>query len=133
VKNQEMGEESTRVMIGVNESSLKGYPHPSISSKGAFDWTVSKIIRNNVSAFHLLFLHVQVPDEDGQFLSFSLNPFYFLILMLFYEIIYSTDISDRRRVSIMCQTLLIGGVSDTDTCDYLQLCHVLKLLLMCRC
>jgi len=66
-----MGEEATRVMIGVNESSLKGYPHPSISSKGAFDWTVSKIIRNNVSAFHLLFLHVQVPDEDGQFLSFS--------------------------------------------------------------
>ncbi|GAU16242.1 hypothetical protein TSUD_298740 [Trifolium subterraneum] len=60
-----MGEEVTRIMIGVNESSLKGYPNPSISSKGAFEWTINKIVRNNVSAFNLLFLHVQVPDEDG--------------------------------------------------------------------
>jgi len=111
-----MGEEATRVMIGVNESSLKGYPHPSISSKGAFDWTVSKIIRNNVSAFHLLFLHVQVPDEDGQFLSFSYSFFFFFNFMLFYEMTYCRDISDRRCVSIM---------SDTDTCDYFQLCHFL--------
>lgn len=64
----------TRVMVAVNESSIKGYPHPSISSKGAFEWTINKIVRNNVSAFNLLFLHVQVPDEDGSlFLSFLFN------------------------------------------------------------
>lgn len=69
-----MAEEVTRVMVAVNESSMKGYPHPSISSKGAFEWTINKIVRNNVSAFNLLFLHVQVPDEDGSlFLSFLFN------------------------------------------------------------
>ncbi|CAL0321800.1 unnamed protein product [Lupinus luteus] len=57
--------EVTRIMVGVNESSIKGYPNPSISSKGAFEWTIHTIVRHNVSAFHLLFLHVQVPDEDG--------------------------------------------------------------------
>lgn len=65
-------QEVTRIMVGVNESSLKGYPLPSISSKGAFEWALNKIVRNNVSAFNLLFLHVQVPDEDGS-LSLSLN------------------------------------------------------------
>ncbi|GAU40498.1 hypothetical protein TSUD_189790 [Trifolium subterraneum] len=60
-----MGEEVTRILIGVNESSLKGYPNPSISSKGAFEWTINKIVRNNVSAFNLLFLHVHFPDQDG--------------------------------------------------------------------
>ncbi|GAB4849210.1 hypothetical protein Ancab_004020 [Ancistrocladus abbreviatus] len=55
----------TRVMIGVNESSLKGYPHPSISSRGAFEWTLQKIVRDNTAGFKLLFLHIQVPDEDG--------------------------------------------------------------------
>ncbi|XP_058091791.1 universal stress protein A-like protein [Magnolia sinica] len=55
----------TRIMVGVNESSIKGYPHASISSRGAFEWTVEKIIRTNTSGFKLLFLHVQVPDEDG--------------------------------------------------------------------
>ncbi|GAB4846744.1 hypothetical protein Ancab_025752 [Ancistrocladus abbreviatus] len=57
--------EPTRVMIGVNESSLKGYPHPSISSRGAFEWTLQKIVRDNTTGFKLLFLHIQVPDEDG--------------------------------------------------------------------
>ncbi|KAF8010974.1 hypothetical protein BT93_J1570 [Corymbia citriodora subsp. variegata] len=57
--------EPTRVMIGVNESTIKGYPHASISSKGAFEWTLHKIVRSNTSGFKLLFLHVQVPDEDG--------------------------------------------------------------------
>ncbi|KAH9605331.1 hypothetical protein KSS87_015721 [Heliosperma pusillum] len=57
--------EVTRVMIGVNESSIKGYPHASISSLRAFHWTLHKIIRDNFSGFKLLFLHVQVPDEDG--------------------------------------------------------------------
>ncbi|ESW23015.1 hypothetical protein PHAVU_004G012200 [Phaseolus vulgaris] len=60
-----MGDEMTRVMVAVNESNMKGYPHPSISSRGAFEWTINKIVRSNVSAFNLFFLHVQVPDEDG--------------------------------------------------------------------
>lgn len=61
------GNEPTRVMIGVNQSSIKGYPHASISSQRAFEWTVQKIIRDNISGFKLLFVHVQVPDEDGTF------------------------------------------------------------------
>lgn len=59
------GAEATRIMIGVNESTIKGYPHASISSRGAFDWALQKIVRSNTSGFKLLFLHVQVPDEDG--------------------------------------------------------------------
>lgn len=57
--------EQTRVLIGVNQSSIKGYPHASISSQRAFEWTLQKIVRDNVSGFKLLFLHVHVPDEDG--------------------------------------------------------------------
>lgn len=57
--------EPTRVMVAVNESSIKGYPHPSISCRAAFDWMLSKLVRSNAAGFHLLFLHVQVPDEDG--------------------------------------------------------------------
>ncbi|OAY69543.1 universal stress protein A-like protein [Ananas comosus] len=57
--------EATRIMVGVNESSLKGYPHPSISSRTAFEWTLAKIVRSNAPGFKLLFLHVQVPDEDA--------------------------------------------------------------------
>ncbi|KAG1342773.1 universal stress protein A-like protein [Cocos nucifera] len=60
-----MEAEATRILIGVNESSLKGYPHPSISSRTAFEWTLAKIIRSNTAGFMLLFLHVQIPDEDG--------------------------------------------------------------------
>ncbi|KAG6741666.1 hypothetical protein POTOM_054943 [Populus tomentosa] len=59
------GAEATRIMMGVNESTIKGYPHASISSRGAFDWTLQKIVRSNTSGFKILFLHVQVPDEDG--------------------------------------------------------------------
>ncbi|KAJ6691413.1 ADENINE NUCLEOTIDE ALPHA HYDROLASES-LIKE SUPERFAMILY PROTEIN [Salix koriyanagi] len=59
------GAEATRIMIGVNESTIKGYPHASISSRGAFDWALQKIVRSNTSGFKFLFLHVQVPDEDG--------------------------------------------------------------------
>ncbi|BBH00418.1 Adenine nucleotide alpha hydrolases-like superfamily protein [Prunus dulcis] len=51
--------------MGVNESTIKGYPHASISSRKAFEWTLHKIVRSNTSGFKLLFLHVQVPDEDG--------------------------------------------------------------------
>jgi hypothetical protein len=57
----------TRVMMAVNESSLKGYPHPSISCRNAFEWTLSKLVRCNPGGFHFLFLHVQVPDEDGAY------------------------------------------------------------------
>jgi hypothetical protein len=62
---KEMEGEATRIMLGVNESTIKGYPHASISSRGAFDWTLRKIVRSNTSGFKLLFLHVQTPDEDG--------------------------------------------------------------------
>lgn len=55
----------TRVMVAVNESTINGYPHPSISSRGAFEWILQKIVRSSTSGFKLLFLHVQVPDEDG--------------------------------------------------------------------
>ncbi|XP_073281211.1 universal stress protein A-like protein [Primulina huaijiensis] len=57
--------EPTRILVAVNQSTLKGYPHASISSKGAFEWTLHKIIRSNTCGFKLLILHVQVPDEDG--------------------------------------------------------------------
>lgn len=71
--------EPTRIMIAVNESSIKGYPHASISCRGAFDWTLKKIVRSNTSDFKLLFLHVQVPDEDG------MNYFKFMYMLLFFE------------------------------------------------
>ncbi|XP_020251588.1 universal stress protein A-like protein isoform X2 [Asparagus officinalis] len=60
-----MGSEPTRILMGVNESSIKGYPHASISSRSAFEWTIEKIVRRNVDGFKLLFVHVQTPDEDG--------------------------------------------------------------------
>ncbi|KDO66130.1 hypothetical protein CISIN_1g046819mg [Citrus sinensis] len=63
--------EPTRIIVAVNESTIKGYPHASISSRGAFEWSVQKIIRSNTSGFKLLFLHVQVPDEDEIFASFD--------------------------------------------------------------
>lgn len=62
-----MESEPTRVMVAVNESTLRGYPHASISSKKAFEWTLKKIVRSNTSGFKLLLLHVQVQDEDGYF------------------------------------------------------------------
>ncbi|KAE8689337.1 Ribosomal protein L12-A [Hibiscus syriacus] len=48
----------TRIMLAVDVSSLGGYPYASISSVGAFEWTIQKIIRSNVSDFELLLLHV---------------------------------------------------------------------------
>ncbi|KAK4781843.1 hypothetical protein SAY86_015945 [Trapa natans] len=65
--------EPTRIMMGANESTIKGYPHASISSRGAFDWTLQKIVRSNISGFKLLFLHVQVPDEDEWIVMYSSN------------------------------------------------------------
>ena len=79
---------ATRIMVGVNESTIKGYPHASISSKGAFEWTLKKIVRSNTSSFKLLFLHVQVPDEDGSLsLSLSLS----LLCICFCAVIYSDE------------------------------------------
>ena len=63
-----MGSEPTRILMGVNESSIKGYPHASISSRTAFEWTLEKIVRTNVGGFKLLFVHIQIPDEDGTLL-----------------------------------------------------------------
>eukprot|EP00249_Psilotum_nudum_P002962 c16264_g1_i2 orf=533-1000(-) len=55
----------TRVLVAVNQSSVKGYPCPSLSSNGAFNWILSKLIRPCCrQRYKLLILHVQVPDED---------------------------------------------------------------------
>ncbi|KAH9330442.1 hypothetical protein KI387_002550 [Taxus chinensis] len=59
-------ENPTRILIAVNQSSVKGYPHPSISSSNAFHWALEKLIRSTRHEdFKLFLLHVQVPDEDG--------------------------------------------------------------------
>ncbi|KAK4477383.1 hypothetical protein RD792_016604 [Penstemon davidsonii] len=73
--------EPTRIMVAVNESTMKGYPHASISCRGAFDWTLNKIIRSNTSGFKLLFLHVQVPDEDDTLVQYP-----WMILLLYMTI-----------------------------------------------
>lgn len=70
-------------MIGVNESTIKGYPHASISSKGAFEWTLKKIIRSNTSGFKLHFLHVQVPDEDGTLSQTDIEISMFFLLVVY--------------------------------------------------
>ncbi|KAL4380023.1 hypothetical protein GQ457_02G011860 [Hibiscus cannabinus] len=48
----------TRIMLAMEESTISGYPHASISSRGAFEWTIQKFVRSNVSSFELLILHV---------------------------------------------------------------------------
>ncbi|KAF6157397.1 hypothetical protein GIB67_004335 [Kingdonia uniflora] len=55
----------TRIMVAVNESSMKGYPHASISSEGAFQWTLQKIVRYNPNGFKVILLHAQFPPGDG--------------------------------------------------------------------
>ena len=87
---------ATRIMVGVNESTIKGYPHASISSKGAFEWTLKKIVRSNTSSFKLLFLHVQVHDEDGS-LSLSLSSIY-VYVQLFIRKSASRSLSPSTRV-----------------------------------
>ncbi|CAF2347142.1 unnamed protein product [Brassica napus] len=67
-----MESEPTRVMVAVNESTIKGYlwlqaPLASSSSCFTFEWTLKKIVRSNTSGFKLLLLHAQVQDEDGSF------------------------------------------------------------------
>lgn len=76
------GGEPTRIMVAVNESTIKGYPHASISSRGAFEWTLKKIVRSNTSDFKLLFIHVQVPDEDGMNKVFVYFELIFQVLVL---------------------------------------------------
>lgn len=56
----------TRILIAVNQSSIKGYPNPSISSLAAFNWLTQTLIPTAARPnFKLLILHVQVPDEDA--------------------------------------------------------------------
>lgn len=56
----------TKVLICVNQSSIKGYPYPSLSCVDAFEWTLKKLVkRSSKHLFKLCFLHVEVPDEDG--------------------------------------------------------------------
>lgn len=90
--------EPTRIMLAVNQSTIKGYPHPSISSKRAFEWTLQKIVRSNTSGFKFLFLHVLVPDEDGTF-SFS-----FYSLLLFF--IASFPDADRSLCEMRCYSVI---------------------------
>ena len=57
----------TKLMIAVSQSS-KGYPKPSISSRHAFEWILKNLIKPCCKKdFKLLILHVQVPDEDGEY------------------------------------------------------------------
>lgn len=46
--------EPTGIILGVHESSLKGYPHPSICSRSSFDWTVQKIVPSNTFDFNIV-------------------------------------------------------------------------------
>lgn len=94
------GAEATRIMMGVNESTIKGYPHASISSRGAFDWTLQKIVRSNTSGFKLLFLHVQVPDEDGSLHLplFLLNKLY-RISLGFFEVRCALELDKEKQKS----------------------------------
>lgn len=55
----------TVIMMGVNQSSTRGYPHPSISSRTAFEWVLEKIVKSNITGFKIHIVHVQVPDADG--------------------------------------------------------------------
>lgn len=91
----EMEGEPTRVMVGVNESTIKGYPHASISSRVAFEWTLNKIVRSNTSGFKLLFLHVQVPDEDG---SLFLPPLNMLSLCAMLLVIFNVLLKCESRL-----------------------------------
>ena len=72
----------TTVLVAVSQSS-KGYPHPSISSRHAFNWILKNITKPCCKQdYKLLILHVQVPDSDGEYrpLNPLLNFFYFFFL-----------------------------------------------------
>ncbi|KAK0581352.1 hypothetical protein LWI29_012766 [Acer saccharum] len=57
-----MESKPTRVLLAVSESKIRGYPYALIRSRGAFEWTIRKIVRSNTSGFRLHFLHVQDPQ-----------------------------------------------------------------------
>ncbi|XP_042509102.1 universal stress protein A-like protein [Macadamia integrifolia] len=57
--------EPTQIMVAVNESSIKGYPHGIHQQQRCIRLDTPKIICSNSSGLKLLFLHVQVPDDDG--------------------------------------------------------------------
>ncbi len=71
--NPTMGEQETpaatnpkmQVMLGVSHS-IQGYPKPSISSRNALNWILTKLVRQSCKKeYKILILHVQVPDQDG--------------------------------------------------------------------
>jgi hypothetical protein len=73
----------TTVLVAVSQSS-KGYPHPSISSRHAFDWILKNITKPCCKQdYKLLILHVQVPDSDGEYR--PLNPTPHFIFLLFFS------------------------------------------------
>jgi nucleotide-binding universal stress UspA family protein len=54
-----------QVMLGVSHS-IQGYPKPSISSRNALNWILTKLVRQSCKKeYKILILHVQVPDQDG--------------------------------------------------------------------
>ncbi|EFJ15463.1 hypothetical protein SELMODRAFT_173688 [Selaginella moellendorffii] len=71
-EKKEQSTSKTRILIAVSHSSIKGYPHASISSDTAFHWVLDKLVKPTSSSighrredFELSILHIQVPDEDG--------------------------------------------------------------------
>ncbi|CAM6090864.1 unnamed protein product [Calypogeia fissa] len=60
-------QEQTIVLMGVSQSTIKGYPHPSKSSLHALEWVLEKLIhKQSKSLFKLKIVHVKVPDEDDE-------------------------------------------------------------------
>jgi hypothetical protein len=56
-----------QVMLAVSHS-IKGYPKPSLSSRNALDWILTKLIRPCCKKeYKILIFHVQIPDEDGMY------------------------------------------------------------------
>jgi len=54
-----------QVMLAVSHS-IKGYPKPSVSSRNALDWILTKLLRPCCKKeYKILIFHVQIPDEDG--------------------------------------------------------------------
>ncbi|TXG54672.1 hypothetical protein EZV62_019928 [Acer yangbiense] len=102
-----MESEPTRVLLAVSESTIKGYPHASISSRGAFEWTIQKIVRSNTSGFRLHFLHVQVPDEDGSlYLSLSWLGFRSYLVLSRIE----SQLPVTVRIVVYGVEFLVGGI-----------------------
>ena len=54
-------EQITRILMAVSHSTIKGYPHASISSTRAFEFVLKKIVLSDRSRFKVVLLHVQEP------------------------------------------------------------------------